>query len=42
VGAAIFTEADSVDELRTLLRDAVECHFDEGKAPTEIRLGFIA
>ena len=27
VGADIFTEADSLDELRANVREAVECHF---------------
>ena len=29
VGASIFTEADTLDELRQNVREAVECHFDE-------------
>jgi hypothetical protein len=35
---SIFTEADSLEELRCNVRDAVHCHFDEGKAPKIIRL----
>jgi len=27
--AFIFTEADSLDELYEMIRDAVRCHFDE-------------
>ena len=38
---AIFTEADTIDELRAHVRDAVQCHFDEGKAPELIRLHFV-
>ncbi|BAO81241.1 hypothetical protein SRAA_1387 [Serpentinimonas raichei] len=38
VGQDIFTEADSLPELHTLVRDAVRCHFDEGQAPSLIRL----
>jgi hypothetical protein len=30
LGHAIFTEAESLDELRGNVRDAVRCHFDEG------------
>lgn len=30
LGASIFTEADTMDELRDAVRDAVRCHFDEG------------
>ncbi len=28
LGASIFTEPDSLDELHELIRDAVRCHFD--------------
>lgn len=41
LGAAIFTEADSVEELREQIRDAVRCHFSEGEGPTVIRLHFV-
>jgi hypothetical protein len=29
LGHAIFTQADSMEELKTMLRDAVECHFSD-------------
>lgn len=38
LGFDIFTEADSMDALRTQVRDAVRCHFDPGHAPRTIRL----
>lgn len=38
LGHSIVTEADTWEELRTNVRDAVLCHFDEGKAPALIRL----
>jgi hypothetical protein len=41
LGESIFTEADSLEELHANLRDAVRCHFDEGKAPKMIRLHFV-
>ncbi len=41
LGASIFTEADTPDELRANLRDAVRCHFDEGQAPAVIRLHYV-
>ena len=41
LGESIFTEADSVEELHEMVRDAVRCHFDEGKAPEVIRLHFV-
>lgn len=41
LGESIFTEAETLDELRQQVRDAVRCHFDEGKAPKVIRLHFV-
>lgn len=37
---SIFTEADDIDALRSQVRDAVHCHFDEEKAPRLIHLHF--
>jgi dephospho-CoA kinase len=41
LGEAIFTEADDLLQLRELVRDAVRCHFDEGKTPRIVRLHFV-
>ncbi len=38
---AIFTEADTLDELRQNIREAVECHFDTGSGPKLIRLHYV-
>ena len=32
LGESIFTEADTLDDLRSNVRDAVACHFDEREA----------
>jgi predicted RNase H-like HicB family nuclease len=32
VGQSIFTQAETVDELRANVRDAVQCHFDSARA----------
>lgn len=40
LGESIFTEADDIERLHEQIRDAVLCHFDEGKAPRIIRLHF--
>ncbi len=40
LGESIFTEADDIESLHQQVRDAVNCHFDEGKAPKIIRLHF--
>ena len=41
LGQAIFTEADTLDELRLMVKDAVVCHFDEQDRPKVIRLHFV-
>jgi hypothetical protein len=41
LGESIFTEAETLDTLRQQVRDAVNCHFDEGNAPKVIRLHFV-
>jgi hypothetical protein len=41
LGTSIFTEADDWGELQANVRDAVNCHFDEDKAPKVIRLHFV-
>jgi len=41
LGESIFTEADTMPALHEAVRDAVRCHFDEGKAPQVIRLHII-
>lgn len=38
LGYSIFTQADTMDELKRNVREAVQCHFDEGQAPSVIRL----
>lgn len=40
-GHSIFTEADTLEELRANVREAVECHFDDGRAPQVIRLHIV-
>lgn len=38
---SIYTEADSVEDLREMVKDAVACHFEEGDRPQMIRLHFV-
>jgi hypothetical protein len=38
LGASIFTEADTLAELPGKVRDAVRCHYEEGKGPKVVRL----
>ncbi len=41
LGHSIHTEADSYAELRANVRDAVQCHFEEGERPAVIRLHYV-
>jgi hypothetical protein len=43
VGASIVTEADDLDQLREMVRNAVRCHFDDADAgrPQVIRLHLV-
>lgn len=41
LGESIFTEADDLAQLQSQTRDAVLCHFEDGKAPKLIRLHFV-
>ena len=38
LGAAVFTEADTLENLRLAIRDAVHCHFEAGQEPRVLRL----
>jgi len=41
LGHSIFTQADTREELKTNVREAVHCHFDESEAPSVIRLHMV-
>ena len=41
LGQAIYTEAESMDELKAMVQDAVRCHFDEADRPKLIRLHLV-
>ena len=44
LGHAIATQGDTLDELREMVRDAVQCHFGDGvpgTMPKVIRLHFV-
>ncbi len=38
VGHSVFTEAETIDELKSRIQDAVRCHFDAAEKPSLIRL----
>ena len=37
LGNNIFTQADTLSELKTMIKDAVICHFDKGNHPEIVR-----
>ena len=41
VAYSIVTEAETLEELRQNVPEAVECHFEEGAAPKLIRLHIV-
>jgi len=41
LGHDIFTDGETVEELKTNIKDAIHCHFDDGEAPQIIRLHFV-
>jgi predicted RNase H-like HicB family nuclease len=42
LGESIFTQADDMNSLREMIRDAVQCHFeDEQQRPKVIRLHIV-
>jgi predicted RNase H-like HicB family nuclease len=38
---SIYTEADTLEELKEMLRDAVACHFEGTQRPSIIRLHYV-
>nr|WP_294948821.1 2-oxoisovalerate dehydrogenase [uncultured Mucilaginibacter sp.] len=41
IGESIFTEGDTMDELKANIREAVQCHFDDENIPKIIRLHLV-
>ncbi len=41
LGESIFTEADSLEDLREEIREAVKCHFEDDKSPRVVRIHFV-
>lgn len=39
---SIFTQVESLEELRANIRDAVDCHYDPASKPKMIRLHFVS
>jgi len=41
LGYSIFSEAETLEELRTAIKDAVKCHFKDTEAPHVIRIHIV-
>ena len=41
LGHAIFTQAGTIEELRSMVQDAVRCHFEDAERPLVIRLHLV-
>ena len=42
LGESIVTQADSIEELKAMIRDALQCHFErKADVPPVIRLHFV-
>ena len=41
LGHSIYTEADTIVELRVMIKDSVQCHFNEQDMPKLIRLHYV-
>ena len=41
IGDSIYTEGNTLDELKSNVRDAVQCHFDVDNIPRIIRLHLV-
>jgi hypothetical protein len=40
VGHSIFTQAETIDKIKEMIKDAVTCHFEPEECPRIIRLHF--
>ncbi len=41
LGYSIYTQGDTLEELKAMVQDAVRCHFDEESRPRVIRLHMV-
>lgn len=41
LGFSVYTEADSLEELKAKIKEAVECHFENNQMPHIIRLHMV-
>ncbi len=41
LGESIFTEANSIEKLKSMIKDAILCHFDKKDCPKIVRLHYV-
>ena len=41
LGESIFTEGDTLKDLKNNIRESINCHFEDASAPKVIRLHFV-
>jgi predicted RNase H-like HicB family nuclease len=41
LGESIVTQAETMKELKEMIKDAVKCHFEDNKMPQLIRMHFV-
>ena len=41
LGASIFTEGETLSEVKTNIKEAISCHFEEDEMPKVIRLHIV-
>jgi hypothetical protein len=41
LGFSIYTEAETIEEMKQAVRDAIECHFDPDDLPQIVRLHMV-
>ena len=41
LGESIFTQGETLEEIKLNIKEAVDCHFDEGKKPKLLRFHIV-
>jgi hypothetical protein len=41
LGSSIFTDGETLDDIRENVREAVRCHFEENEQPQVVRLHYV-
>jgi len=41
IGHSIYTEGEDLEDVKKNIKEAIQCHFDEGDIPSIVRLHFV-